>query len=77
MKALKDLLGLSGMSSVNSDNIIKAMASEMGLSTRYSPKEVLNLAKMVFMMQIENFIDRNGSYARKRNQIKGVFFRKE
>lgn len=77
MTVLKELLGLSGMSSVNSDNIIKAMASEMGISTRYSTKEVRNVVKMLFMTQIENFIDRNGSYTRMKNQMRSVLFRKE
>lgn len=56
---LKDLLGLSDFASDYSDDILEKIALEIGISTKNLTKETHNVAKMLFMTQIENFIERN------------------
>ena len=65
---LKDLLGLSEIAPDYSDDILEKIALEIGINTKQLSKETRNIAKMLFMTQIENFIERNLSPVM-RNQI--------
>ena len=56
---LKDLFGLSEISCKDSSGIIELVASEIGISTKCLTKEAYNVAKMLFMAHIENFIERH------------------
>ena len=64
---LKELLGLSDFTPDYSDEIIEKIASEIGINTKYISKDIRSVAKMLFMVQFESFIERNLSrrYIRK------------
>jgi len=70
---LKDLFGLSEMACEDSSGIIELVASEIGISTKCLTKEAHNVAKMLFMAQIENFIERHRedktSYSMNKNRF--------
>jgi len=74
---LMDLFGLSDLPLEYSNYAIEKIASEIGVSVKYMTKEARNVAKMLFMTQVENFIERNLAQAVEKNRVMRVITRRK